>query len=109
MSGAAGGVRQPRKLSEVTENSAPRVVARRPAAVVTAFGVIGCGTRPVSSWLVSALCPFGCESRVHTFGVPLGYFPLWGETVYCIVADRFFCVIVPESLLDSARSLLVGP
>ena len=109
MSGAAGPVRQPRKLSEVTE-APQRVgsVAVRPGAVVTAFGVIGQG-RPVSSWLVSSLCPFGCAGRVHTFRVPAGYFPLCNDVEYCVVADQFISVIIPEALLDSAHSLLVGP
>lgn len=106
MSGSAGGVRQPRKLSEVTEKAVPRAVAIRPAAVVSAFGVTGCG-RPVSSWLVSSLCPFGCESRVHIFCVPVGYFGLWGEVKYCLGADRFYSVFIPAALLNSAQSLLV--
>lgn len=111
MSTSAGGVRQPRKLSEVTEKAVPRrsSVAIRPVAVVTAFslevGWSGVG-RP-SVWLVSSLCPFGCESRVHIICVPVDYFGLWGEVKYCVVAEKFYSVIIPEALLISAQSLLV--
>ena len=107
---AAGPVRKPRKLSEVTQP--PQRVGPftlrpgEPGAVVTAFGVIGQG-RPLSSWLVSSLCPFGCSWRVHTFRVPVGYFPLCNDVEYCVVADRFISVIIPKALLDSAHSLLV--
>lgn len=107
VSGAAGGVRQPRKLSEVTEppQRVGSFVLRpgEPGAVVTAFGVIGQGR----SWLVSSLCPFGCAARVHTFRVPVDYFPLVNDVEYCVAADRFISVIIPKALLDSARSMLV--
>jgi len=91
----------------VTENSAPRAVPIRPWAVTTAYAVVAVG-RPVSSWLVSSLCPFGCAGRVHTFRVPVDYFPLIDDVEYCVVADRFISVSIPAALLDSAHSLLVG-
>ena len=102
MSGQAGGVRQPRKLSEVTENSVPLALRRGSVTVVTAFGLVGHG-RPVRSWAVSALCPFACMFWTHTFACPVGALPgAFGERVeYCVIGDAFYSVIVPESLLHA--------
>ena len=99
MSASAGGVRQPRKLSEVTEP--PQRV--RSVVVVTAFGLIGQG-RPVSRWLVSSLCPFGCQEQTHTFTCRVGYLPgaIAQRFEYCTIADSFYSVIVPESLRRAA-------
>ena len=72
-------------------------------AVVTAFGLVACG-RPVSSWIVSSPCPFGCSARVHTFECEVGYLP--GSSVqqfeYCAGTDAFYSVKVPESLRRAA-------
>ena len=108
MSASAGGVRQPRKLSEVTE--APgRVgsVAVGSVAVVTAFGLIGQG-RPVRSWVVSSLCPFGCAGRMHAFVSGWNLPRFEGERVeYCPGASGFYSVIVPESLQLAALHVTV--
>ena len=94
MSASAGGVSQPRKLSEVTE--APQRVGS--VAVVNAFGLVGRG-RPVSSWLVSSLCPFGCNAHMHTFVSGWNLPRFEGERVeYCPGASGFYSVIVPELL-----------
>ena len=72
-------------------------------AVVNAFGLVACG-RPVSSWIVSSPCPFGCSARVHTFECEVGYLP--GSSVqqfeYCAGTDAFYSVKVPESLRRAA-------
>lgn len=107
MSGSAGGVRQPRKLSEVTENAVPRGVAVGSVAVVTAFGLIGQG-RPVRSWVVSSLCPFGCAGRMHAFVSGWNLPAFEGERVeYCPGASGFYSVIVPESLRLAALHVTV--
>ena len=103
MSGQAGGVRQPQKLSEVTENSAPRAVAIRPVAVVSASAVVAC----VRGWVVSALCPFGCVQRVHAFSVPSDSLLLWDGIEYCVASDVFYSVIIPKKLRYAAYMLLV--
>ena len=101
---AAGGVRQPRKLSEVTENSGPRAGS---VVVVTAFGLTGCG-RPVRSWVVSSLCPFGCAGRMHASASGWNFPRFEGEGVeYCPGAARFYSVIVPESLQLAALRVTV--
>ena len=103
MSASAGGVRQPRKLSEVTES--PRPVGS--VAVVTAFGLVGRG-RPVSSWLVSSLCPFGCSAHMHAFVSGWNLPRFEGERVeYCPGASGFYSVIVPESLQLAALHVTV--
>lgn len=103
MSAAAGGVRQPRKLSDVTE--VPGRVGS--VAVVTAFGLVGHG-RPVRSWVVSTLCPFGCSLRVHTFVSGWNLPRVEGDHLAtCTIADAFYSVIVPESLQLAALHVTV--
>ena len=104
MSGSAGPVRQPRKLSEVTENAVPRVGS---VAVVNAFGLVGHG-RPVRSWVVSSLCPFGCAGRMHAFVSGWNLPRFEGERVeYCPGASAFYSVVVPESLQLAAFHVTV--
>ena len=103
MSASAGGVRQPRKLSDVT--GGPERVGS--VAVVNAFGLVGRG-RPVSSWLVSSLCPFGCSAHMHTVVSGWNLPRLEGERVeYCDRVSGFYSVIVPESLQLAALHVTV--
>ena len=103
MSASAGGVRQPRKLSEVT--GGPERVGS--VAVVNAFGLVGRG-RPVRSWVVSSLCPFGCAGRMHAFVSGWNLPAFEGERVeYCPGASGFYSVIVPESLQLAALHVTV--
>ena len=103
MSGAAGGVRQPRKLSDVTE--VPQRVGS--VAVVNAFGLVGHG-HPVRSWVVSVLCPFGCSESPHRVVSGLNLPRFEGDHVeICPIAIAVYSVIVPKSLLLAAFHVTV--
>ncbi len=106
MSESAGGVHKPRKLSDLIAREQGRVGS---VAIVNAFGLVGRG-RPVSSWLVSSLCPFGCSANMHTFVSGWDLPRYEGDRVeYCDRVSGFYSVIVPESLQLAALHVTVVP